>query len=153
MLAATHGKCAPLSFLVEVAKELELEDAILEKVLLAAARTGHLNCIQYLLELNDFRRKTLVVQEALEYFTFERVNEVIYLRDALIEHVIGQVIIRSDAARDPYRGISDSRAALNKVREVWNALPSAERTHDLAHLAMGGSIGVGGLAVLHHRQE
>jgi len=69
-----------------------------------------------------------------------------FVRDTLIEHVIGKVIIRTDKATDPYADTPDMGTQLTTLRNIWNALPSQEQTHDLAQLETGQTTNYGGLA-------
>lgn len=69
-----------------------------------------------------------------------------FIRDTLIEHVIGKVIIRTDPATDPYANTPDMGVQLTTLRNIWNALPPAENTHDLAQLTTGQTTNYGGLA-------
>ncbi len=67
-----------------------------------------------------------------------------YLRDAAIVHHIGKVVIRSNAAADPYEPLgSDTNPQLTTVRSQWNSstiLPGVN-THDIALVAKPGSNG------------
>ena len=63
----------------------------------------------------------------------------IWITDALIEHRLGTVVIRTDQALDPYqqaglvnRGGTDS-GLLNEFRDIWNSGVHGT-THDVAHL-------------------
>ncbi len=68
-----------------------------------------------------------------------------FIRDTLIEHVIGKVIIRTDSAADPY-ATTNMNEQLTTLRSLWNNLPADERTHDLAQLQTGQRTNYGGLA-------
>ena len=68
-----------------------------------------------------------------------------FIRDTLIEHVIGKVIIRTDSAADPY-ATTNMNDQLTTLRSLWNNLPANERTHDLAQLQTGQRTNYGGLA-------
>ena len=73
----------------------------------------------------------------------------IWIRDALVEHHLGTVIIRTSSAQDPYiqQGLGGASgtdsALLNAFRNHWNS-GAHGNTHDLAHLMLGA--GGGGLA-------
>ncbi len=66
----------------------------------------------------------------------------IYLRDASILHRLGRVVIRANAARDPYSGMTTTKALLGELRNQWNnVLPRG--THDaglIATSATGGGL-------------
>lgn len=67
-----------------------------------------------------------------------------YLRDAAIVHHVGKIIIRSNAAADPYEPLgSDTNPQLTTLRSQWNSsttLPGGN-THDIALVAKPGSNG------------
>jgi hypothetical protein len=101
---------------------------------------------------------TTTAVRSLEAFITNTVNSV-YVGGSLIEHVIGKIVIRPSAARDPYNGLVDGDAILRKIRDIWNGkvsgFPSPSKTHSLAHVALnqqvtkvlnGASTGLIGLA-------
>ena len=72
----------------------------------------------------------------------------IFVRDALIEHVIGKVIIRTDAKTCPYERAGNrdsSSASLNQIKDLWNK-GTYGKSHNLATLVVkngGGRAWVG----------
>lgn len=79
-------------------------------------------------------------------------TNIIYLRDAGILHQVGRIVIRADAAQDPYAPDGGStNLLLTRVKDEWNNLLPAS-THDVAlvarpntggGLAWVGAIGTG----------
>lgn len=72
----------------------------------------------------------------------------IYLRDAGIMHRLGRVVVRADAAQDPYAGMTTTNALLTELGNQWNTVLPAS-THDIglvATRATGG--GLGGVGVV-----
>lgn len=86
----------------------------------------------------------------VENFLNDTLNQV-YISDVLVEHLLGVVSVRMDSATDPYRQPSDgfdpSNASnlLRRFRDIWNGSNSPSSTHDIGHLLVSRSIGVGGL--------
>ncbi len=96
------------------------------------------------------------------------VNEIaVFERDALIRHVLGTLIIRTNQSTDPYVDSGSSSPTLERTRSIWNtsgfpqnladaaifqnggsqpASSPAVSRHDLAITVMQRSIGVTGLA-------
>ena len=71
-------------------------------------------------------------------------TNIIYLRDAAITHRIGRIVIRADAARDPYATDGgDTGLLLNRVKSLWNAGSPMGTTHQIAaviHSAANGGL-------------
>lgn len=63
----------------------------------------------------------------------------IYRRDALVDIVIGRLIIRTDPATDPYAGKADQYARLYALRDEWNNNQPGSN-HDLANLVTTNNI-------------
>jgi hypothetical protein len=58
-------------------------------------------------------------------------TNLIYMQQLGIQHVLGRVVLRADAAVDPYAPLSSHNEYLNEVANQWNSvLPPS--THDLA---------------------
>jgi hypothetical protein len=71
-------------------------------------------------------------------------TDMVYLRDAAIQHRIGKIIVRADATQDPYAADGgDTGLLLNKVRATWNTASPMGSTHDVglvAHSAANGGL-------------
>ncbi|MFT5286224.1 MAG: hypothetical protein ACI8TQ_002392 [Planctomycetota bacterium] len=67
----------------------------------------------------------------------------IYLRDAGITHRLGRIVIRTNAASDPYNGMTTTGDLLNEIGNQWNNV-LAPSTHDIALVATSAT--GGGLA-------
>ncbi|OEK09750.1 hypothetical protein A8C32_09545 [Flavivirga aquatica] len=75
----------------------------------------------------------------------EFVNQVnnLWIRDALVEHLIGTIVIRTDPSTCPYELAGDTRATipnLGRVKDIWNSGVHGD-THNLAALQVGGGGG------------
>lgn len=102
--------------------------------------------------VNRYGSSTQQVMDQINLFlssTLEGRLNTIWIRDALVEHQLGQVIVRTSAAADPYiqaghgnRSGTDG-VLLNAFRDHWNSGVHGT-SHDLAHLMLGA--GGGGLA-------
>jgi len=91
-----------------------------------------------------YGRNTNDVRSNIDQFI--NMMNTIWIRDVMVEHVIGKVIIRTSAASCPYERAGNrnvSNASLNQVKDIWNS-GAHGNTHDLATLHVGG--GGGGLA-------
>ncbi|MEM7199801.1 MAG: LamG-like jellyroll fold domain-containing protein [Planctomycetota bacterium] len=69
----------------------------------------------------------------------------LYLRDTSILHRLGRVVIRADAVRDPYAGMTTTSALLGEISNQWNSVLPAS-THDAALVATSAT--GGGLAAV-----
>jgi len=70
-----------------------------------------------------YGRNTNAVRSNIDLFT-NNVMNTIWLRDVMVEHVIGKVIIRTNAANCPYEKAGNrnvSNASLNQVKNIWNS--------------------------------
>ncbi|MEO5914539.1 MAG: LamG-like jellyroll fold domain-containing protein [Luteolibacter sp.] len=68
--------------------------------------------------------------------------DMVYLRDAAILHRIGKIIVRADAAQDPYATDgADTNLLLPRVRTVWNTGTPMGSTHDLGLVVHSGANG------------
>lgn len=66
----------------------------------------------------------------------------IYLRDTSILHRLGRVVVRANAAQDPYAGMTTTSALLGEIGNQWNNV-LAPSTHDaglIATSATGGGL-------------
>lgn len=71
-------------------------------------------------------------------------TNLVYMRQAGIQHRLGRVILRGSAARDPYAAASDDSQHLNTLTNQWdNVLYSSGSpgTHDLATVVRADDIG------------
>ncbi len=55
----------------------------------------------------------------------------IYVRDLLVEYVLGRVIVRTSLASDPFANVTNSTDGLNTMRSEWNTNQS-DSNHDVA---------------------
>lgn len=71
----------------------------------------------------------------------------IYLRDAGIVHRLGRVVIRADAAVDPYAGMTSTGPLLTEIGNQWNNVlpPSAHDAALVATSATGGGLAAVGV--------
>ncbi len=66
----------------------------------------------------------------------------VYLRDAAILHRIGKLIVRADAAQDPYSADGgDTGLLLSNIRTLWNTGTPMGSTHDIACVLHSGANG------------
>jgi len=92
--------------------------------------------------------RSVTVKEA-EEFVAVKLNSFV-ISNALVEHVVGTIVLRKSREEDPYDGMTDAYAILPRMRNVWNGsgntgFPRPSTTHDLATLLVGRGIGVAGL--------
>ncbi|WP_010178773.1 M12 family metallo-peptidase [Aquimarina agarilytica] len=91
-----------------------------------------------------YGRDSNEVRKTIENF----VNSVnaIWIRDVLVEHTIGRIVIRTNAANCPYEKAGNRKVnnkTLNQIRSIWNS-GAHGNSHNLALLHVGD--GGGGLA-------
>lgn len=77
-------------------------------------------------------------------------TNVVYLRDAALEHHLGRVVVRAVAAQDPYETAGTStNLLLDRVRAFWNGPGPWGNTHQLAMVATpGGGAGLAYVGVV-----
>lgn len=85
------------------------------------------------------------VDTAIEKCEFSVMSaNMVYLRDAAILHKIGKIIVRADAAQDPYLPDGgDTGLLLPRIKTIWNTSTPMGSTHDLAlvvHSAANGGL-------------
>lgn len=81
----------------------------------------------------------------MEEFVAVKLNSFV-ISNALVEHVVGTIVIRKSAAQDPYDGMTNSSTILSHMRDVWNGwnntgFPRPSTTHHLATALIGRSMG------------
>ena len=101
--------------------------------------------IAYSAYKNRYGSNTADVNNNINEFVNSTMNT-IWIRDVMVEHVIGKVVIRTSANSCPYEkagNLKVTNATLNQFRNLWNSGQHGN-SHDLASLHVGG--GGGGLA-------
>lgn len=77
-------------------------------------------------------------------------SNMVYLRDASITHRLGKIVLRADAAQDPYAPDGgDTSPLLNRVKSLWNTGTPMGTSHQIAAVihsqANGGLAWVGSI--------
>ncbi|MCU0780870.1 MAG: M12 family metallo-peptidase, partial [Akkermansiaceae bacterium] len=69
-------------------------------------------------------------------------SNMVYLRDAAITHRLGKIVLRADAAQDPYAPDGgDTSPLLNRVKAVWNLGDPMGTSHQIAAVIHGAANG------------
>ena len=85
---------------------------------------------------NQVGGQTPVALERVEYTT--NLVRAIYMRDTLIRPYLGRVILRTDAARDPYNGSANWFNLMYRARTEWNGNQSDARRQLVTAVGGGG---------------
>jgi len=131
----------------EAVEPPQVEASIVPDVTVKQAELGI--DVGYTFFANRCGSNTTTAQQTVEDWVNDVLN-LVFIRDAIIEHTVGTIVIRTTSATCPYYSLTSGYDTLPKLREIWNGqnatYPQPSTTHDIAHCAVSQPQGVTGLA-------